>query len=268
MTYFALQKIMEDTSARALTKASIGSMNSWFKSSATRRLMGFFLNFTFMASHSQFLRMMNRPALALATAGVFSAISGLTGYGAVSAVNALVKYPLDPEKRKEYLEKRLSAKPLIMAALTRGAFLSPLAYATNLMNIAGVEGADIRTTTGNSAIRSQGMYQQAASQFPVLNYINSVLNAGDSLYEQGKYTLSGGRYGHTMSSYDLHRAQGAVPFGNWMGMQLLLHLLEHTMNIPTERVKGTEAVKEEKAAKKQQKQRKPKKPNRKDNKNQ
>nr|DAN66999.1 MAG TPA: internal virion protein D [Caudoviricetes sp.] len=268
MTYFALQKIMEDTSARALTKASIGSMNSWFKSSATRRLMGFFLNFTFMASHSQFLRMMNRPALALATAGVFSAISGLTGYGAVSAVNALVKYPLDPEKRKEYLEKRLSVKPLILSALTRGAFLSPLAYATNLMNIAGVEGADIRTTTGNSAIRSQGMYQQAASQFPVLNYINSVLNAGDSLYEQGKYTLSGGRYGHTMSSYDLHRAQGAVPFGNWMGMQLLLHLLEHTLPVPQERIKGTEVIKQEKAAKKQQKPKKQKTNKRKDNKNQ
>jgi internal virion protein len=263
-TFFAVQKIMEDTSARALTKASIGTVNSWYKNGAMRRLMGFFLNFTFMASHAQFLRMMNHPARAFAAVAIFSALSGLAGYGAVSAMNAAVKYPLDPQKRKEYLERRFSARPMILAALTRGAFLSPLAYATNIGGILGIEGTDIRTTTGNAAIRSQGMYQQAAGQFPVLNYINSAVNAADSLYEQGKYTLSAGRYGHTMSSYDLHRAQGAVPFGNWMGTQLMLNLLEHTLQIPEKRIEGTEVVKqrkEEQRRTKQSKQHKPKERN-------
>ena len=255
-TYNAVERILEDTAARSITRASIGTTNSWFKSSPMRRLMGFFLNFTFIATHSQFLRMMNRSGYDLASATVFSALAGLSGYGSYSLIQAAVKHPTDAEARQEYLDRRLNSKSLMLAALTRGAFLSPLAYGTNIASMLGIEAADLRTTTGNRAIRSEGWASNAAGQFPVLNTLNSVKEAVKSLEGQAEYTLTDGKYGRTLSVGDLRRSQGAIPFGNWMGTQLLLNLLSHTLELPDKPKKGTEVIKAEKEQAKQAKQNK------------
>nr|DAO79726.1 MAG TPA: Internal virion protein D [Caudoviricetes sp.] len=252
-TYNAVERLLEDTAARSITRASIGTTNSWFKSSPMRRLMGFFLNFTFMATHTQFLRMMNRSGYDMATAVFFNALAGLSGYGTYSLIQSAVKYPLDADARQEYLDRRLSSKSLILAALTRGAFLSPLAYGTNIASMMGIEAADLRTTTGNRAIRNEGWASNAAGQFPVLNTLNSVKEGLKSLEGQAEYTLTDGKYGRTLSTGDVRRAQGVIPFGNWMGTQLLMSLLSHTLALPDKPKKGTEVIKEEKEQRKQNK---------------
>ena len=234
-TWLRVQKLVEDAAYRGLTRQVIGNSNTAFKSNWIGRLAGFFLNFTYMASHSQFLRYANRPMKDKVAAAVFSAIGGVASYAAYSNVMGHIKYANDEKKREEYLKKKLDNKALTVAALTRGTALAPAAYIQNIADSFGVS-PSVRTTTGTT-YRDSGAVGRFVSQWPIINTIG---NAGESLMNVAElvaYKATNKKHGSDFTQREADKLFAAMPFGNWFGTQLFLETMKQEMGLPSKESK-------------------------------
>lgn len=240
-TFMQFMNLTENMALRGMTRSTIGNGNSVLKKTALGRMALFYMNFVNMAMHSQFLRNMSRPVADQAAAYTLSLIGGGIAYAAYTGIMGNVKYYNDEKKRQAYFEKRFSPEMLGIAAITRGAMLSPSAFIQNAAEITGRMPDTVRTTVSGNKKKVEGMGDLLGNftdQLPVVNTATNLAKTGYNLTDLALYYATGGDYGSTMDQREFNTLTQTLPWQNFFASQAFIEAAKKELHLPKKEKKG------------------------------
>lgn len=245
-TFMQFMNLTENMALRGMTRSTIGNGNSVLKKTALGRMSMFYMNFVYMASHSQFLRNMSRPLADQAAATTLSLLGGGIAYAAYTGIMGNVKYFNDEKKRQEYFKKRFSPEMLGIASLTRGAMLTPTAFAQNAAEITGLMPDTVRTTVSGNKVKVKGagdLMGNFVDQLPVVSTATNVAKTGYNLSDLALYYATGGDYGSTMNQGEFNAMTKSLPWQNFFATQAFIEAAKEELHLPKQEKKGRKSSK-------------------------
>lgn len=221
-TFFEFRNLIDNYSKRGIQQMSIGNTpllkeKNWFT-----KLLFQFKDYSLRAVNDQTLRALSSRQMDDALAALASMGTNCMSYMGLVYLRALVKYPNDPEGRKEYIAKQLTPGRLAWAAFSRGAITGSIpSFGSDIYEI--LTGTPMmRTTVDNSSktsgtgkdMKAGSIVGRAVDQMPaVSSNINPIMGFGDSIYNS--------TVGDGMSQEDMANILKVVPFNGFWGMTLL-----------------------------------------------
>lgn len=244
-TFFEFRNLLENYSKRGIQQMSIGNTpllkeKNWFT-----KLLFQFKDYSLRAVNDQTLRALSTRQMDDALAALASMGTNCMSYMGLVYLRAYAKYPNDPEGRKEYIAKQLTAGRLAWAAFSRGAITGSIpSFGSDIYEI--MTGTPMmRTTVDNSSkasgtgkdMKAGSIVGRAVDQMPaVSSTINPIMGIGGSVYNS--------TVGDGMSQEDMANIMKVVPFNGFWGMTLL-----------ASEIKDVSGVKKRKEMNKEKKQR-------------
>jgi hypothetical protein len=245
-TFMQFMNLTENMALRGMTRSTIGNGNSVLKKTALGRMAMFYMNFVNMSMHSQFLRNMSRPLADQAAATTLSLLGGGISYAAYTGIMGNVKYFNDDKKKQEYFEKRFSPEMLGIASLTRGAMLTPTAFAQNAAEITGLMPDTVRTTVSGNKEKVKGagdLMGNFVDQLPVVSTATNVAKTGYNLSDLALYYATGGDYGSTMNQGEFRTMTQTLPWQNFFATQAFIEVAKEELHLPKKEKKGRKSSK-------------------------
>lgn len=249
-TFFQWRNLMENYSNRSIQQMSIGNTpllkeKNWFT-----KLLFQFKDYSMRAVNDQTLRALSTGQMDDYLAAAYSMGTNCMSYMGLTYIRAYTKYPNDPEKRKEYLDKQLSVGMLAWAAISRGAIVGSIpSFGNDIWEIATGQPM-FRTTVNNTPGYTEpgagGIITRGINQMPAISGVADPMLNGMSAIGN-KFT------GEEVSRDDIASVMKLLPMNSFVGLTLAASEIQDLVGLRTKKeIKAEQKKKEEKAKKHKQ----------------